>query len=238
MTADALPKLACWTLHEHATLGSTNDEALRLASAGAPHGVLVTAAQQTAGRGRLGRNWSSPSGNLHASFLIRPGVPPNRAAELGFVAALAVLDTCDALSEQRASLKWPNDVLVGGAKLAGILTELAGGAVIVGIGLNVGSAPDGLPYATACLGPPVTVEAATQELAEAMQRRFRSWQSHGFGGVRENWMARGPAVGSVLALQIGITRSEGVYAGLDLNGALMLDGPQGRRRFVAGETTL
>ena len=126
----------------HEELGSTSDEARRLAQANAPHGTVVAARRQTAGRGRQGRVWVSPAGNLHASFLLRPGVAAVRVPEIGFVAALAVAETVDAVlpAGPAATLKWPNDVQLAGAKVAGLLVELVeDGAVIVGIGVNVRS---------------------------------------------------------------------------------------------------
>ncbi len=241
MTTDATAELAGgWTLHAHDSLGSTNDEARRLAAEGAPPGVVVTARQQTKGRGRFGRRWSSPPGNLYASFLLRPGVPAARAAELGFVAGLAVMDACDALlpAEQRVSLKWPNDVLLDGAKLAGILTETTGdGAVIAGIGLNVEWAPDGLPYPAICLCARtyVTVGAALQALAGALARRVVDWQADGFGPARQAWMARGPEPKATLKVRVGASEWCGLYGGLDESGALLLDDAGVRRKFVAGE---
>ncbi len=241
MTRDtAIDVAGGWTLHAHDSLGSTNDEARRLAAEGAPHGTVVTARRQTAGRGRLGRSWSSPPGNLYASFLLRPGVPAARASELGFVAAVAVAESCDALlpPRQRVSLKWPNDVLLDGAKLAGILAEMTDdGVVVVGIGLNVEWAPDGLPYSATdlCAHAHVSVGAALQAVADAMARRMAGWQVDGFDPVRHAWMARGPARGAPLAVRIGAAQFAGRYAGLDECGALLLDGEAGCRRFVAGE---
>src|SRR6185436_12611332 len=129
-----------WTLVALQSVGSTNDEAARLAAAGAAEGTVVWAREQTAGRGRRGRHWASPVGNLYTSAIVRPDCPAARAAELGFVAALAVADMVPAGRPVR--LKWPNDVLVEGAKVAGILPESSIGAdgqaehVILGIGVN------------------------------------------------------------------------------------------------------
>ncbi len=128
------------------SVGSTSDEALRLAREGAPHGTVVTAREQTAGRGRVGRAWASPPGNLYLSVLLRLDLPVARIAELSFVAALAVAETVDAFVAGRASLKWPNDVLIDGAKVAGILIEQADGVAVIGIGVNVAHCPSGLAY--------------------------------------------------------------------------------------------
>ena len=147
-----------WRLVALDSVGSTNDEAARLADAAAAEGTVVWAREQTGGRGRRGRSWASPVGNLYTSTILRPDCPAARAAELGFAAALAVADIVPAGHAVR--VKWPNDVLVDGGKVAGILLESAiaqTGAVqhvIAGIGINVGFAPQ-LPemrYPGAALG--------------------------------------------------------------------------------------
>ena len=147
-----------WRLVALPSVGSTNDAALRLAEGGASEGTFVWAREQTGGRGRRGRSWVSPPGNLYCSTVLRPECPASRAAELGFVAALAVADIVPA--ERRIRLKWPNDVLVDGGKIAGILLESSIGQdglvehVVAGIGVNVGFAPQipDMRYAGAMLG--------------------------------------------------------------------------------------
>ena len=143
------------------TVGSTNDEATRLARSGAEQGTLVWALEQTAGRGRRGRAWSSPRGNLYASLVLRPPCQLEHAAQLGFVAALAVGDALAALVPglREPALKWPNDVLVGGRKIAGVLleSEIGDGGnlafLIVGVGINLVSAPTDSEFpATSVLG--------------------------------------------------------------------------------------
>ena len=228
-------------LHRHALIGSTNDEALRLAREGAPDGTVVVAGQQTAGRGRQGRRWISPPGNLYASFLVRtarfPGFTPPRAAEIGFVAALAVADALDtAIAGSR--LKWPNDVLLAGAKVAGILTEMASDAVVIGIGINVAHAPPDMPYpvtSVASLGGTISADALLVTLADRLDHRLLAWDTAGFAAVREAWLQRGPTPGQVLtarAVSGGVT---GIFAGLAEDGALLLMTTDGVRRIVAGE---
>ena len=160
-----------WTLVALESVGSTNDEGIRLADAGAPEGTVVWAREQSGGRGRRGRNWASSVGNLYSSTVLRPACAAQRAAELGFVAALAVGDLVPA--DRTVRLKWPNDVLVDGGKVAGILLESAIGQgglvdhVVAGIGVNVTFAPQ-LPemrYPGAALGG--TVEAALEGLRDA-----------------------------------------------------------------------
>jgi len=130
------------------SIGSTNDEALRLARGGAAHGTVVHADEQIAGRGRLARRWQSPPGNLYVSIVLRLNLPAARCAEIGFVAALAVADAVETLlpNQLRTTLKWPNDVLLRGGKISGILLENIDDALIVGIGINVLRAPGDVAY--------------------------------------------------------------------------------------------
>jgi BirA family biotin operon repressor/biotin-[acetyl-CoA-carboxylase] ligase len=228
-------------LHRHALIGSTNDEALRLAREGAPDGTVVVAEQQSAGRGRQGRRWISPPGNLYVSFLVRtarfPGFTPARAAEIGFVAALAVADALDTVIAG-CRLKWPNDVLLAGAKVAGILTEMAGDAMIIGIGINVAHSPPDMPYpvtSVAALGAAVSAETLLATLADRLDHRLLAWNTVGFAAVREAWLQRGPTSGQVLTARVGTGRVDGTFAGLAEDGALLLSTEDGVRRIVAGE---
>ncbi len=228
-----------WTLVALESAGSTNDEAMALADAGAPEGTLVWARQQTGGRGRRGRVWASPVGNLYSSTVLRPDCPAARAAELGFVAALAVADIVPAGRDLR--VKWPNDVLVDGGKVAGILPESSiapdGRAehVVMGIGVNVGFAPS-LPemrYPGACVGG--TVEAALERLAAALALRVAEWRRDGFAAVREQWLAKAGPLGLEVDVKLGDELVRGRYAGMDGEGALLLETAAGPRRIVAGE---
>jgi BirA family biotin operon repressor/biotin-[acetyl-CoA-carboxylase] ligase len=230
-----------WTLVALDSVASTNDEASRLADAGAAEGTVVWARAQTGGRGRRGRHWASPVGNLYCSTVVRPNCTAPHATELGFVAALAVADVIPAGRDVR--LKWPNDVMVDGGKIAGILLESAVGQsgqvdyVVAGIGLNVAFAPE-LPemrYPGAMLGTEISVERALEALAGALARRIDEWRRKGFETMRHAWLAKaGP-----LGVEVDVKLSEGVvrgrFAGMDREGALLLDTDAGPRRVVSGE---
>ncbi|MBM3647495.1 MAG: biotin--[acetyl-CoA-carboxylase] ligase [Alphaproteobacteria bacterium] len=236
-TAPVLPD--GWRLVALSSVGSTNDEAARLAEAGAAEGTVVWAREQTGGRGRRGRSWASPVGNLYSSTVLRPHCAAARAAELGFVAALAVADI---VPEGRATrLKWPNDVLVDGGKVAGILLESAVGQsgevqhVVAGIGVNVGFAPD-LPdmrYPGAALGG--TVETALEKLAAALAQRLAQWRRDGFAVVRGDWLAKAGPLGAEVDVKLGDELVRGRFGGVDGEGALLLETASGRRRIVSGE---
>jgi BirA family biotin operon repressor/biotin-[acetyl-CoA-carboxylase] ligase len=230
-------------VQHHERIDSTNDEARRLAEAGAPHGTVVHADQQTAGRGRLARRWHSPPGNLYISFLLRYDVPPARAGELSFLSALAVADTVDALLPKhlRAMVKWPNDVLVDGAKISGILVEHAGDAMVIGIGLNVVEAPANDGYATTTLaasGGIATMEGARTILLQRMAEHLGTWEAQGFLPIRNAWLARSHPLGEPLRVTAGGRSVEGVFVGLDTDGALLLDTDTGRERMVAGDVSI
>lgn len=224
------------------TIGSTNDEAKRLAAAGAAHGSAVHADEQTAGRGRLARQWFSPPGNLYMSVLLRLDVPVSRLSELSFLTAVALADTVDALLPKslRATLKWPNDVLVNGAKIAGILLEHQDGATIVGAGLNVLHAPTTGSYKTASIvanGGMATVDGARDILLRQLGLHLEQWLQQGFEPIRAAWLARAHPVGSPLRVGLGARVLEGRFAGLDTDGALLLDTADGRRRITAGDVS-
>ncbi|HEY2611861.1 MAG TPA: biotin--[acetyl-CoA-carboxylase] ligase [Reyranella sp.] len=228
-----------WTLVALDTVGSTNDEAAQRADAGAPEGTVVWSREQTGGRGRRGRHWASPVGNLYTSTILRPDCPAQRAAELGFAAALAVADIVPAGREVR--VKWPNDVLVDGGKIAGILLESAIGQtgqvqhVVAGIGVNVGFAPQ-LPemrYPGSALGG--SVEAALEKLAAALAARLAEWRREGFETVRAAWLAKAGPLGTEVDVRLGEGLVRGRFAGLDREGALLLDTALGPRKIVSGE---
>ena len=219
-----------WTLVALHSVGSTNDEAAHLADAGAPEGTVVWSREQSGGRGRRGRVWASPVGNLYTSTILRPECAAPRAAELGFAATLAVADIVPAGRAVR--VKWPNDVLVDGGKIAGILLESAIGQtgqvqhVVAGIGVNVGFAPE-LPemrYPGSALGG--SVESAA---------RLAEWRRDGFETVRAAWLAKAGPLGAEVDVKLGDGLVRGRFAGLDREGALLLDTASGPRKIVSGE---
>lgn len=229
-----------FTIIHHTTIGSTNDEARRLAAEGAPHCTVVHADEQTAGRGRLAHTWFSPQGNLYLSILLRTGVPAARGSELGFLAALAVADTVEVLLPRqiRAMLKWPNDVLVNGAKIAGILVEQVDDAAVVGVGLNVLQAPSNTAYKTTTVvanGGIASVDGARDILLSRLAFHLAEWQSAGFGPILTRWLDRSYPIGAVIRANVAGQSVAGHFAGLDPDGALLLDTTEGRLRIVAGE---
>ena len=212
---------------------STNRDMVIRAADGAPEGHWLRAETQTAGRGRLGRDWVSPPGNLYASTLVRPLAGDPTAATLAMVAAVALDDAVAVWLPGRAMLKWPNDLLIDGAKLSGILLERSGDAVIVGIGVNLAHHPDGLGRAVtsiAAIGGVAPDPAIFLEtLAESFARWLGRWRGEGLAPVRERWLQRAHPIGTALSARLpGSVAHDGLFEGLDAEGALRLRLADGR----------
>lgn len=194
---------------------------------------MVWARRQSAGRGRRGRSWDSPAGNLYLSLVLRPLCEARRVAQLSFVAALGVVDLVDARLLGRARCKWPNDILVDGAKVAGVLLESslkAGGQVdwvVLGIGVNLASHP-GIagPVPSTSLAAagaaPLAPADALPLLVMALVRRRQAWETQGFAAVRRGWLARAHGLGGLVTVVNDDRRLAGVFEGLDADGALVL----------------
>lgn len=239
-----------WRLEARDSVGSTNDEARALAKAGAPHGTVVWALRQEAGRGRRGRGWDSPPGNLYATTLLRPDLPAARAGEAAFLAAVALADALLALApDLPLGLKWPNDVLIDGKKVSGILLEAdiaAGGRIgwiVLGTGINLAHHPEGTERPATSLAAQghgeVGVPAMLTALTAALDRWHGRWVAQGFAPLRAAWMARALGVGGPIAVRLESETLEGRFADLDADGALLLDLPDGgRRRIAAGDVFL
>jgi len=232
-----------YRLAAYDTIGSTNSEALARARAGDRGPLWIVARTQTAGRGRRGRGWSTAEGNLAASLLLHCRVPLTVAATLGFVAGLALKDALALCAPGLpVQLKWPNDVLVSGrGKLAGILLEsepLDGGVVIaVGIGVNVGSAPDGLPYpatSLADLGKPVTPQTLFTALSDAWVGTAQDWNlGKGLPSIRRQWLEHAAGRGERVAVQMGERVARGVFETIDDDGRLILRSDDGSPVAIA-----
>lgn len=224
---------------------NTSDEAKRQAAQGAPHGTIIVAGRQTAGRGRRGRAWESPEGNLYASLLLRPDYEPQQAAQLSFVTALAVAETVRGIlpAKKRVELKWPNDVLVKGRKISGILLESSprGGGLdwlVIGCGINIASQPKlASGKATSLMAegaPELTPDAVLEPFVQALHSGIERWKLNGFAPVREAWLASARGVGRSVEVRLPGETLRGTFAALDENGALRLELAGGGERLVTG----
>ncbi len=234
-------------------LDSTNSALRRMVEAGteAAEGLIVTAKAQTAGRGRSGRAWASPVGNLYASFLIESPEGFTRASELGFVAAVAVIATIQVLLPDRGSddalrCKWPNDVLFEGSKVSGILLETthapdtAGIYVVLGIGLNL--VPVTLPQAPYPItslaehGGHISRVQALEALAKQLAHYLEVWRQQGFAPIRQFWLDHAAGLNESIRVQLPSETVSGRYIDIDIDGALVLQENSGqRRRILAGD---
>jgi BirA family biotin operon repressor/biotin-[acetyl-CoA-carboxylase] ligase len=226
------------------TLASTNAQALALARAGEQGPLWITARSQSAGRGRRGNAWQSDPGNLYATLLLTDPAPADRAPELSFVAALALHDAilaCAKALEGRLTLKWPNDVLCDGRKLAGILIEgvnaAHGLAVAVGIGANCRHHPPQTTYPAtdlAAAGAEVLPEDLFAALSAAMLRRLAQWnRGAGFSAIRADWLGRAAGVGGGLRVQLPGRQLTGTFEALDARGRLLLRRADGTLETIA-----
>lgn len=232
------------TIRVVAETGSTNADVIALAASGAEEGLWLRADRQTAGRGRLGRAWQSPLGNLYASTLVRlrPGDPP--PATLALVAAVALEEVVSAnLGHEAARLKWPNDLLLGNAKLSGILLERSADAIVIGFGVNLAHHPvdlDRLATSLAANGVTPTPDDFVNTLADALARWIALWRGEGLAPVRDRWMARAHAPGTALTARLPDGSAvDGIFDRLDGDGALILRLADGTTRVIhAGDVFL
>jgi len=209
---------------------STSDLARDAVRNGAKAGTAFRAGLQTSGRGRHGREWLSPEGNLYVSIIFYPEVPQRRWPELSLVTGVALVDAIRPLREDvEISLKWPNDLLADGLKCAGILLEREGDAIIVGCGVNLDSQPRSTtgwaPGSLNRMAPnaPITADALMNRFEPCLVSRYNSWESKGFEQHRLDWMAASTHIGARLAVDMGQGRTEvGVFESLGAEGALML----------------
>jgi BirA family biotin operon repressor/biotin-[acetyl-CoA-carboxylase] ligase len=235
-------------LHWFKEVGSTNDVAKELAEEGAAHGEVVVAEGQTAGRGRRGRAWLSPPGlNVYLSVILRPDLPPARAPELTLLASVAL---CQAvrLAGVPADIKWPNDLMVRGRKVAGVLTEIAAELdevhwVVLGIGVNVNAGAEDFPrelrdcassLSLEC-GRPVPRAAFAASLLAALEEWLDRHAAGGFEPVREAWKEMSETLGREVRIRSPGHDVEGVAEDVDEIGALLVRTQEGRERVLAGD---
>ncbi|MFP5375438.1 MAG: biotin--[acetyl-CoA-carboxylase] ligase [Acidimicrobiia bacterium] len=217
-----------------AEVGSTNRVALDLARSGAPEGVVVVASYQTAGRGRRGRAWeAAPGSSLLASVLLRPGLGADRLHLAVAAVALAAADACAAVAGFRPAVKWPNDLVVGDRKLAGVLAEATGEAVVVGVGLNVsagGPWPAGAVAAEEVAGRPVAVDALLDALLPALAARLGRWEA-----VASDYRRACATLGRAVRVETADGCLDGTAADVSDDGHLLVDVGACVRTVAAGD---
>ena len=232
------------------SVDSTNAEAARIApTLSGPEWILGL--RQTAGRGRRGRPWVDPKGNFAATLVMRPNETPDKVALRSFVASLALFDACVAATgrEDLFSLKWPNDVLLNGGKLAGILLESTGGGqgvshIAIGIGVNLLTVPEATTLEARSVGPVslfgetgarIDPEAFLTLLAASYARHEETFQSFGFAPIRELWLSRAAKLGEVITARTMRHETTGVFETVDEAGNIILSTANGRETVPAAE---
>jgi len=232
------------------TVDSTNAEAMRRAkSILGPTWILGR--QQSAAKGRRGRAWSMPPGNFAATLVMRLAEPPDSIALRSFVAALALYDACVEFTgrPEAFALKWPNDVLLQGGKLAGILLESVAidaqeNTLAIGIGVNLVAAPgvDDVETGAAtpvALAPALGVRISAEDFLDSLAARYAHWESQfttfGFAPVRAAWIARAARIGEVITARTGTQEMTGTFQTVDSTGALVLTTSQGQKAIAAAE---
>ena len=236
--------------HVLAEVDSTNAEAARIVD-GLAGPEWILALRQTAGRGRRGRSWVAPEGNFAATLVMRPNEAPDQVALRSFVAALALYDALEAATGRTdlLSLKWPNDVLLRGGKVAGILLESAGigagvGHIAIGIGVNLAAAPEVSDLEPRAIAPvsvvsetsvKVTPEAFLDLLAQAYARHEDTFRTFGFAPIRELWLARAAKLGEVIVARTIRDEVTGTFSTVDASGNLVLETSKGRQVIPAAD---
>lgn len=241
------------TIHRHASLASTNDEAAELARGGCPEGVVVVADAQTAGRGRHGHTWASPPGGLYASIVLRPSLAPASLQILGLAAAVAACEAVEELCGIRLDIKWPNDLLCNGKKVGGVIVEAVLQAckpqfAVVGLGLNANTPLDALPldlrdYATSLAveqGRPVAVDRLLREVLQHIDALYRPLDAT---EILRRWRRHATFLGERVGVSIGSGHRQpgegpvtGIAEGVDSCGRLLLRMDDGSLRiFDAGD---
>lgn len=219
---------------------STNEEAKRLAEGGAAHGAVIWAKEQTAGRGRLGRQWDSKPGNLYVSFLLAPQCPLAQAAQLSFVAAVAAVEALQPLLPTGGDFrcKWPNDILLGDKKLGGILLESFTTIpedepkakpkqwVVAGVGLNIDKSPEETLYPATCLKEAgvelVSAKIVLTRFIERFIENYDLWVREGFVPIRQNWLTHAYGLGKPVEVATGGEVISGTFAGMSDTGEMLI----------------
>ncbi|MEN6508714.1 MAG: biotin--[acetyl-CoA-carboxylase] ligase [Smithella sp.] len=240
-------------LHYYKDIGSTNDEAFRLGEEGAPEGTVLIAESQSSGRGRMQRIWYSPPGaNIYTSMILRPPVGTIQATQIPIAAGVAVAETINEFCPGKASIKWPNDVLIGGKKVCGILAQMKMSGqtvdfIVVGIGINVNLAREQYPHDIQEIATSLAIEAGREisrpdliiRLYENMAKWYRELTRNGFSAVRERWLNLSEMIGKTVSVMFQNETVSGKAVGLDEDGSLILMTANNQKLTVsAGDATI
>ncbi len=225
-----------WQPKVLASVESTQAMVQQAAQDGEPEGYVLQAFQQTGGKGRSGNQWHSPMGNLYMSFLLRPECDLHKAGELAFVVGVGVSNAFDEYIDSKSSkkqLKWPNDILVNGLKISGILLE--GGAdnsFIVGVGANILNAPDLAISLNSAATQPVYVNKVRDNILDKVGIIYEEWQSNGFSTIRDLWLEQAYGLNEAMTARLPNKKVKGIFKGIDQVGALQLELANGELKTI------
>jgi len=227
---------------------STNDVAKQLAANGAPEGTVVISEIQRKGRGRKEREWFSPKGGVWMSIILRPKVSPPRASSLTLIAGLAVAKTLSELYNLECKLKWPNDVLINGKKVCGVLTEISAeidkiNYVVVGIGINANIDIASFPgefrdVATTLkneLNKDILRDELTEQLLEELEKLYKIFQKQGFSKLKEEWKKSASTIGRKVRVVTDRRTIEGIARDVGENGELFVETQEGIEKIISGD---
>ncbi len=225
------------------SVDSTNEKAKTLAQSGADDGTVVWAREQVAGKGRHGRTWNSPRGNLYLSIIQRPNCKLADAPQMGFVTGVALADALRWTTDVPAALKWPNDLMIDGKKASGILLESAADAkgrldwLVIGVGVNVESFPSDLPDVTSLreAGATISLEGLLSVFLERLFWYADEWRHSGFRATRERWLSFALPAGTDMRVRLPDGEVFGRFASIDKRGSLLLDTDRGKQRIDVGD---
>jgi BirA family transcriptional regulator, biotin operon repressor / biotin---[acetyl-CoA-carboxylase] ligase len=224
-------------------LDSTNEEAKRLALAGGQHGAVIWSLMQTEGRGRGDNSWQSIAGNLHFSLLLRPNILMQNLPQLSFVTSLALFRSIRTMTEVDLAIKWPNDLLLDGKKLAGILLETVTTEqqpwVIIGVGVNIEAHPNETKYPATSLKQCgleiISAKIVLSRFLNMFESLYDEWCEHGFQHIRQQWLAHAAFLHEIISLQVGDKTLQGEFTSIDECGHIMLRTKSGLEILPAGE---
>ena len=240
-------------LHYYEEIGSTNDEAFRLGLAGAQEGTALIAEKQNAGKGRMQRVWHSPAGsNIYTSIILRPQVEPARAPHISILAGVAVAEVLETYCPDRIKLKWPNDVLIDGKKVCGILSQMKTAAneidfIVLGIGINVNISYSQFPKEICNLATSLAIETgkeiSRQELIISLYENLAKWYKQlledGFDRIKEKWLSISPMIGEIVQVIFQEEAVSGKAIGIDEDGSLILLAAGNKEiKVSAGDATI
>lgn len=240
-------------IYYYEEIDSTNDEAFRLGLAGAPEGTALIANCQSAGKGRMQRVWHSPAGeNIYTSIILRPNIESARAPQISILAGVAVAEVLDSYCPDRIELKWPNDVMIEGKKVCGILSQMKTAAsevdfIVLGMGINVNISYSQFPKEICNLATSLAMETgreiSRQELIISLYENLAKWYKQlmkdGFGLIKEKWLSISPMIGEPVQVMFREEVVSGKAIGLDEDGSLILIAAGDKEfKVSAGDATI